>query len=300
MAPLDELTGVGHIMITPFTPDEAIDETGLRSVADFAIVAGVDAVIPLGIMGEAHRLTDDERDQVTSIVVEQAAGRIPVIAGCSAESTVAALSRMSRAADLGADAAMVAPPRAVAGSPGLQLKYYGDLSERGALPIIVQDEPVTTGVTMTAATLGRIATAERAVAIKVEQVPSPTKISQILQANPDARCFGGLGGLYLTEELGRGAVGVMTGFALPHVLAQICREYAARDTAAARATFFHNLPLIRYEAQLGVGGVAIRKQLFVERGVIDHDTVRGPVGSPDPHMVGELRELIAELVDARA
>jgi 4-hydroxy-tetrahydrodipicolinate synthase len=288
------LTGVGHIMVTPFHPDESIDLSGLRRTVDFVRESGACAIVVLGIMGEAHRLGDAERETVIATAAEQAGGRVPVIAGCTAESTFTTIERVIAAAALGAAAAMVAPPRA-AQAPALQVEHYRRVGAAVPIPLVVQDEPVTTGVTMTAATIGEILRLPGAACVKVEQAPSPTKVSQILEANPDARCYGGLGGLYLVEELDRGAVGIMTGFAMPEVLVRICDLYAAGDREQAVAIFFQYLPLIRYEAQLGVGGVAIRKQLLVERGVIEHATVRGPVAAPDPRAIGELRALLAML-----
>ena len=137
-------------------------------------------------------------------------------------------------------------------------------------------------------------------AVKVEQSPSPTKISGILEAAPRAACYGGLGGLYLLEELDRGAVGVMTGFAFPEVLVDIHRRYAAGDADGAWAVFHHWMPLIRYEAQLGVGGVGIRKQLLRERGVIASSTVRRPVAPGDPRSMSELRNLVTRLSSTNA
>jgi 4-hydroxy-tetrahydrodipicolinate synthase len=288
------LSGVGHIMVTPFLPDESLDLDGLRRTVDFVCDSGVSAIIVLGIMGEAHRLSDAEREAVITTAVQQARERVPIIAGCTAESTFATIDRIKAAASLGADAVMVAAPRAAA-TPPLQLGHYRRVCADTPVPVVIQDEPITTGVTMTAATLGEILKDPGAASVKVEQAPSPTKISQIREESPDARCFGGLGGLYLLEELDRGAVGIMTGFAMPEVLARICTAYAAGDRDQAMAIFFRHLPLIRYEAQLGVGGVAIRKQLLAERGVIEHATVRGPVGAPDPRAIGELRALLALL-----
>lgn len=281
-------------MITPFMPDQKIDEEGLKSVVEFACTSGASSLIPLGIMGEAHRLSDRERDRVTKIVVESAAGKVPVIVGCSAESTIATIDRVKSATDLGADAVMVASPRA-ATTPKLQIEHFESVCDTGEIPVVLQDEPVTTGVRMTSQTIASISAHDNLSAIKVEESPSPTKISGILECAPSARCFGGLGGLYLIEELNRGAVGVMTGFALPQVLANICELYDGGNVADARREFYKFLPLIRYEAQLGVGGVAIRKQLLVERGIVSHAVVRGPSPDPDPKSIGELRTLLEEI-----
>lgn len=285
--------GVLNIMVTPFTADENVDVESLRAVTRWAVDAGVDGLVPLGIMGESHKLSDRERDLVLATVVE-AAGGVPVVAGCTAESTMVAMERSRRAAELGATAVMVAPPRA-ATTPAMQLEHYAGLASERILPVVVQDEPVTTGVVMTSATIGQMCAMDGIAAVKVEQSPSPTKVSGILDAAPNAICYGGLGGLYILEELDRGAVGVMTGFAFPEVLVGIHRRYVAGDVNGAWEIFHHWMPLIRYEAQLGVGGVSLRKQLLTERGVIASPTARRPVSPGDPRSLGELRNMVSRL-----
>ncbi len=287
--------GLLNIMVTPFTTSEEVDVESLRAVTRWAVEAGVSGLVPLGIMGEAHKLSDRERDLVLETVVDEA-GAVPVVAGCTAESTVVAAERARRAAELGAAAVMIAPPRG-ATTPALQREHYAGVAGVG-IPVVVQDEPVTTGVVMTSSTIGELCELDGIAAVKVEHSPSPTKISGILEAAPQAACYGGLGGLYLLEELDRGAVGVMTGFAFPEVLVDIHRRYAAGDTDGAWAVFHHWMPLIRYEAQLGVGGVSIRKQLLTERGVIADPTARRPVAPGDARSLSELRNLVSRLSSA--
>jgi 4-hydroxy-tetrahydrodipicolinate synthase len=286
-------SGVGNIMVTPFNEDESLDLEAVGTVTRWAVDAGVDILVPLGIMGEAHKLTDDERDRVLAAVVD-AAGDTPVVAGCTAESTSATTTRLLRAAELGASAVMVAPPRS-AGSPDLQRRHYEKVADASPVPVVIQDEPVTTGVRMAAATIGELSGHDRIAAVKVEEVPSPTKISAIRSADPSLPCFGGLGGLYFLEELDRGAAGIMTGFGFPEVLVAIHHAYASGDRPEAQRIFWHALPLIRYEAQLGVGGVSIRKQLLAERGVIRNATARQPVATGDPEVLREVRSIIAAL-----
>ncbi|WP_236794832.1 dihydrodipicolinate synthase family protein, partial [Amycolatopsis sp. GM8] len=285
--------GLLNIMVTPFTPGEEVDVESLRTLTRWTVDAGVAGLVPLGIMGEAHKLSDRERDVVLGTVVD-VAGDVPVVAGCTAESTVVAIERTRRAAEIGATAVMIAPPRA-ATTPTLQLAHYIAVADAGLLPIVIQDEPVTTGVTMTSATIGELCSVDGIAAVKVEQIPSPTKVSGILDAAPTASCYGGLGGLYLLEELDRGAVGIMTGFGYPEVLVDIHRRYAAGDVEGAWRVFHHWMPLIRYEAQLGVGGVALRKQLLAERGAIAGPTTRRPAAAGDERSLGELREMVSRL-----
>jgi 4-hydroxy-tetrahydrodipicolinate synthase len=130
---MHSLTGLGYIMVTPFTPDENLDEAGLRRVVDFATEAGASALVTLGIMGEAHRLTDEERDRVAGIVIDQAAGRVPVVVGCTAQSTAATTTYCHRALGQGADAAMVAPPRSRPPQPS-RSATTGEWPSRSASP----------------------------------------------------------------------------------------------------------------------------------------------------------------------
>ena len=112
--------------------------------------------------------------------------------------------------------------------------------------------------------------------IKMEEPPVGPKISRILSlAEGATKVFGGLGGVYFLEELQRGAVGTMTGFAFPEILVRIYQHFAAGDVAAAAATFDRYCPLIRYEFQPKLG-LALRKYTYQKRGVIASDFVRAP------------------------
>ncbi|MDQ3286222.1 MAG: dihydrodipicolinate synthase family protein, partial [Actinomycetota bacterium] len=100
------------------------------------------------------------------------------------------------------------------------------------------------------------------------------------------------GGLFLPEELSRGADGAMTGFAYPEILVRTYELFSGGREREAREYFFRYLPLIRFEAQLGVGGVGIRKEVFRMRGAISSSHVRFPAPSLDDETLRELRELV--------
>ncbi len=287
--------GVCSIMLTPFLPDESVDEASLKTMVEDLIAGGVGGLTALGIMGEAHRLLDSERTAVIRTTVSTAAGRVPVVVGCTSESTFAAVARVREAAELGATAVMIAPSRGMQ-SPVALLRHYRAIAETAAalgVTTVIQDEPVTTGVTLSAATLAQLVALPGVDHIKVEQAPSATKIADVLALAPHARCFGGLGGQYVYEELSAGAAGVMTGYGFPAHLVEVTDAYRAGEIDGARRAFFHYLPLIRFEAQLGIGGVAIRKQIMVERGVIAHATVRHPGAGVDATTLAQLRDLLA-------
>jgi len=293
-----ELDGVAHIALTPFDQGEQIDFAGITSIVEAAVEAGCTAVVPLGIMGEAHKLLDSERDSVLKAYVDAAGDRMHVIAGVTSESTAVATARTAAAAAAGASAVMIAPPRNSAVGPGL-LEHYRQVAMASDIPVVVQDEPVTTNVVMPGAFFGELAQIDGVFAVKVEEAPSPPKVSAVLENAPDLLCFGGLGGVSIYEELNRGAVGIMTGFAFPEILAKICTLFHSGDRDGARSVFHQYLPIIRFEAQLGVGGVSIRKQLFFERGIIGAPVVRTPTKAVDKQTIVELNELV-DLLDLRA
>src|SRR5437870_6683593 len=106
-------SGVFHIMATPFTDGGDLDTAGMPRLVESALATGVTGITILGIAGEAHRLTDEERRRVVEAVVKNVAGRVPVVVGVGAPGThlAAAFARMAR--EHGADAVMVAPPNGV-------------------------------------------------------------------------------------------------------------------------------------------------------------------------------------------
>ena len=290
------LRGVCTIALTPFTDEGEVDFVGIDALADHYLDAGVDGLVVLGIMGEAHKLTDAERSAVVERYVAATNGRVPVVVGCSAPATRVVTERAREAERLGAAAVMVAPPNNVK-NLDLVLGHYRAVAEEGSPPVVVQDEPVNTGVVMPADFLARVMNeVENCRYVKLEEAPTTVKISALMQRveDPDKRAgvFGGLGGMYLYEELARGAAGVMTGFAYQEILAEVYGLFAAEKGDAAREYFFRYLPLIRFEAQLGVGGVGIRKEVFKMRGIIGSSHVRSPAPPLDARTLRELEDLV--------
>ena len=271
--------------------------TGLPRLVERALETGIAGFTVLGIAGEAHRLTDDERRQVIETVVKEARGRVPVAVGASASGThlAAALARMAR--DSGAQALMLAPPNGVRNLDAV-LAYYHAVADATPLPIVLQDEPVTTGVLMPPDFIGRlVAEIPRIQAVKLEEAPTLPKITR-LRARFERRVaiFGGLGGCYFFEELSRGADGAMTGFPYPEALRAIRDEFVAGRRDTARALFYRWLPLIRFESQPGSTpgtSIGIRKEILRRRGWIDSAFVRPPAASLDAETLAELTEILA-------
>jgi 4-hydroxy-tetrahydrodipicolinate synthase len=290
------LHGVCTIALTPFTGEGDLDEESIDSLAGFYLNSGVHGVTILGIMGEAHKLSDVERQAVTERYISAIGGRVPVVAGCSAVATRIVVERARAAEEAGAAAVMVAPPNNQR-SLDLVFEHYRRVAEAVSVPVVVQDEPVNTGVVMPAPFLARLVDEiEGCRHVKLEEAPTTIKISALLNyAKTEVGVFGGLGGMYFYEELARGAAGIMTGFAYPHVLVETYRRFVEGEKREAQEYFFRYLPLIRFEAQLGVGGVAIRKEILKLRGVISSSHVRFPAPALDEETLRELEDLVEVL-----
>ena len=289
--------GVYTIALTPFTEEGDLDEDSIGSLCEFYVDAGVHGLTILGIMGEAHKLSDAERRMVMELYVSAVGGRIPVVVGCSAVATKVVVERAREAEEAGAVAVMVAPPNNQR-NLDLVFEHYRRVAQAVSVPVVVQDEPVNTGVVMPAPFIARLVNQIGGCRyVKLEEAPTTIKISSLLERTETevVGVFGGLGGMYLYEELARGAIGTMTGFAYPHILVETYRLFVEGERRKAQEYFFHYLPLIRFEAQLGVGGVGIRKEILKLRGVIASSHVRFPAPPLDEETLTELEDLLGVL-----
>jgi 4-hydroxy-tetrahydrodipicolinate synthase len=291
---MTDIQGVLPITLTPFTDDGAVDEGSIDTLVEDYVGAGAHGLTILGIMGEAAKLLDEERETVLRRYLAAVDGRVPVVVGVSARATRMSLEYARRAEDAGAAAIMLAPPDNTK-NLDLVFEYFRQVADAVSVPVVVQDEPVNTGVTMPAPFLVRLLDGiEGCRYLKLEETPTLPKITAVREKTTSpVGIFGGLGGLYLYEEMLRGADGIMTGFGFPQVLVGTYERFVAGDRAGAQEFFFRYLPLIRYEAQLGVGGVTIRKQVFARRGSIRSPHARFPAPPVDELTLAELDDLIA-------
>ena len=285
--------GVYNIMATPFDESGELDPPSLGDLVEFQLARGVTGLTILGNLGEVRYLTDAERQQIVELTMTQVRGRVPVIVGMGFSGAHATISHARRAEAAGAAGLMVAPPVGARGQDVI-VDHYSRVGEATALPIVVYDEPLSSGVVMPPGTLARIVEAvPTASVIKLEDPPTPVKLTHIRKLlGGRAQIFGGLGGAFFLEELTRGADGTMTGFAFSEILVAIYRQSAAGHATQARAIFERYLPLIRYEAQPGIG-LALRKELLRRRGAIRTSVLRPPAQPLDPETLAELDGTLA-------
>ena len=275
--------GVYLIAITPFTDSGALDLASTDRMVDFCMDCGVTGLTVLGIMGEASKLTAEESCVFVKQVLTRVAGRVPVVVGASAPGFAPMRELTESVMTMGAAGVMVAPPSTLRSDDQI-VAYFDMVNETLGpdVPWVLQDHPVSTGVQMSSAVILRILqNSPRCVMLKHEDCPGLAKLSAIRAADArgDVRrvsiLTGNGGGLFLPEELSRGADGAMTGFAYPEMMVEVCRSHAAGKIEKAHDIFDAYLPLARYEQQAGIG-LAVRKHLFAQRGVIACAAIRKP------------------------
>ena len=276
-------TGVYLITVTPFTDSGALDLASTDRMVDFCLESGVTGLTVLGIMGEATKLTAEESRAFVKQVLARVAGRVPVVVGASAPGFAPMRELTETVMAMGAAGVMVAPPSTMRTDDQI-VAYFDMVNETLGkdVPWVLQDHPVSTGVQMSTAVILRILkSSPTCVMLKHEDCPGLAKLSAVRAASERgdlARISiltGNGGGLFLPEELTRGADGAMTGFAWPEMMVDVCRAHAAGDIEKAHDIFDAYLPLARYEQQAGIG-LAVRKHILAERGVIASAAIRKP------------------------
>lgn len=278
---------------TPFESNGDVDTNSFARLVTAARDANCTGVVTLGVMGEAHRLTDAERSPIIDAVVEAAGEDLTVTVGVSAESGRALAARVKDAQSAGATAVMVAPAKMAKPNPLATYAYYSAAQDATEVPIVVQDLPEQTGVHLDPAFIGKLHNElPDAKYLKLEDPPTPQKITRVIEATGGTMgIFGGLGGAFLFEELQRGAIGTMTGFAYPEVLVAIHKYIADGDVERARGIFYKWIPLIRYENSAGIS-LAIRKEIMKRRGFVITADVRPPSPPIDDSTRAELDDLM--------
>jgi 4-hydroxy-tetrahydrodipicolinate synthase len=290
---MSDLRGTWYISPTPFTEAGAVDPDSMANVMSAAAAWGVDGVTILGVMGEVADLTASERAAVLAAASQGAAGIVPFAVGCSAPSAAVVTDNIVQAVDAGAAAVMVSAPPLLKDTDQIAA-FYSAATAGCPVPVIVQDEPAATGVTMPVSALIAALDAAGSTVVKLEDPPTPPKITRLLSQRPDLTVFGGLGGVSAYSEMLRGAAGTMTGFAYPEILRAIRLAFEAGDRAAAATINDRFLPYLVFEGQQRVG-LGIRKEVLRRRGVIADGRTRALNPYPDAATLAELDDVLARV-----
>lgn len=275
----ESANGIYVIAVTPFLPDGAVDMESTDRMVDFYLEAGATGLTVLGIMGEAPKLTVAESTSFVQRIVARVAGRVPVIVGVSAPGFAQMEGLTNSVMDVGAAGVMVAPPGHLRTDDQIVTYYHQVVEFIGETPFVVQDFPLVTGVQMSIPVISRIVRdLPSCVCLKHEDWPGLEKIGTLRKEGTLDRRISilcGNGGVFLPEEMARGADGAMTGFAYPEMMVSVVRNHREGNLDRGRDLFDAYLPLARFEQQPGLG-LAIRKHVLTKRGVIAHATQRRP------------------------
>jgi 4-hydroxy-tetrahydrodipicolinate synthase len=296
---LDETTsGVFVIAPTPFRDNGALALGDIPNMVDFFLAREVQGLTILGMMGEAAKLTEQEAAQVTRAVLSATGGRVPVIVGVPAASFAAMQSLAATAMDAGAAGVMVAPAPSLRSDEAI-LRHFATVADvLGDAPLVLQDYPQSTGVQLAPAMIRRIVEAiPSCVMLKHEDWPGLDKLGWLRAASTQEgmrriSILTGNGGLFLPDELRRGADGAMTGFAFPEMMRDVIRAHREGHPQRAADVFDAYLPLVRYEQQPGVG-LAVRKHILAQRGAISSSAQRRPSARLGPRDLEDIAFLLA-------
>ncbi|NKI93742.1 dihydrodipicolinate synthase family protein [Rhizobacter sp. SG703] len=271
--------GVFPVVPTTFTDSGELDLASQKRCVDFMIDAGSTGLCILANFSEQFVIADAERELLTKTILEHVAGRVPVIVTTTHFSTRLCIERSLRAQQLGAAMVMAMPPyhgATLRVPEGQSIEFFSRLSEALAIPIMVQDAPVS-GTTLSAATLARLARETANVRyFKIEVPQAAAKLRDLIALGGDAieGPWDGEEAITLLADLDAGATGAMTGGGFPDGIRQIVDAFAAGDREAAVAAYAKWLPLINFENRQG--GFLSAKALMKEGGVIACDAPRHP------------------------
>jgi 4-hydroxy-tetrahydrodipicolinate synthase len=240
------LKGCGTALVTPFNANGSVDEGALRALVDWQIDEGIHFLVPCGSTGEAATMTLDEHRRVVAITIEQAKGRVPVVAGAGSNDTKKAIALSEMMRDAGATHLLHTSPMYNKPPQRGIVAHYRAIAEAVDLPIVVYNVPGRTGSNIEAKTTLELAKIPGIAAVK-EASGHLSQIADIIHGRPAG--FSVLSG---DDELtlpvmalgGNGIVSVISN-ATPRLMSQLCEKMAAGDLEGAREIHFRLLSWMR-------------------------------------------------------
>ena len=285
-------TGCGTALVTPFTRDGAVDEAGVRRLAKRQIDAGIHFLVPVGTTGESPTLSQDERVRIVELVVEEAAGRVPVLAGAGGYDTREVIETGRRMKAAGAAGLLSVTPYYNKPTQEGLFQHYSAIAGEVGLPVIVYNVPGRTGVNVEVATLVRLSGVQNIVGVK-EASGNVSQMCEVCRAVPES--FIVLSGddaltLPLMAVGGHGLISVSANEA-PAAMARMVELAEANDFAAARRIHARLMPLL--SANFVESNPIPVKAAMAAMGLLE-EVYRLPMVPPKP----ESRRRIAEALAA--
>ncbi len=264
--------GVYAVMVTPFKADESVDEEAVREHTNWLIEQGVHGVIATGSTGEAASLSEEERKRVVELTLEEARHRVPVLVGSGANSTQDTIMYSRHAQEAGADGLMVIHPYYCMPNERELFEHYRLLARSVRIPIMIYNNPVTSGVDMKPELLARLAEFENIQYIK-DATDDIKRVGQVKRLCGDRISFFVGCDNIMFECWLMGAEGWVSGMAnvLPRQCVKLWDLTAERQIDKARDLYYRMLPL---------GDMLDSEGLFIQYLKAGSELLGRPLGKP--------------------
>jgi 4-hydroxy-tetrahydrodipicolinate synthase len=291
--------GTFTALVTPFTATGELDRDTLRKLVDRQIEAGITGLVPVGTTGESPTLTNAEHHEVIRVVVEQAAGRVPVIAGCGSNNTVEALEHTRFAKEAGAEASLhVAGYYNKPSATGF-LRHFQLLADSVDLPLIVYNIPGRVGKNIDNRTMLALAEHPNIVGVKEASGDISQMMDLIRRRPPDFTVLSGDDEVTLPlMALGGNGVISVTSNLLPEAMVALVNRMLAGDTAAARAEHYKLLPVISALMGLDTNPIPVKAAMHLA-GLVE-ERYRLPMTPLGASAKAELQRVLADYHDLEA
>ena len=286
-------TGIGTALVTPFRKDGSIDESAVRRLVRRQIDAGIHFLSPCGTTGEAPTLSDAEKVRVCQLVVEEAAGRVPVLAGAGGYNTREVVELARALEHVGVDGLLSVTPYYNRPTPEGLFQHYRAIAAAVSLPIVLYNVPGRTGVNLDVRTVVRLSALPNIVGVK-EASGNLVQMSEIVAAAPpDFFLLGGDDPLAVAVMAigGKGLISVASNV-VPAEMVQVIELAEKGDVAAARRLHGWLLPLL--QVNFCEANPIPVKAAMAAMGLID-EVYRLPLVSPSPAARDTIMNVLQEL-----
>jgi 4-hydroxy-tetrahydrodipicolinate synthase len=242
-----QLRGCGTALVTPFSQDGAVDESALRNLVNWQVESGIDFLVPCGTTGETPTLSHDEWLRVIDLTIEVVAGRVPIVAGATSNSTQEAVAKAKEVATRpGVNAILTASPYYNKPTQEGQYRHFRAIAEAVDKPIILYNVPGRTSANLEPATLARLTEVPNIAGVK-EASGNMTQIAEVLNVVPETFLVLSGDDAVTLPVIALGGVGVISVVSneIPREMSEMTRAALNNDWPAARALQRKYLPLMQ-------------------------------------------------------
>ncbi|MGV9295028.1 dihydrodipicolinate synthase family protein [Amycolatopsis sp. NPDC003676] len=292
------IRGVSPVLEVPFTDDGEIDVSGFRRVVRHVLGTGVGSVMFPGFASEFYKLTEDERQTLTQVLLTETALRPDVLAIVAVQdhATRLAVKRATEAVDAGADLINLLPPHYLQPSRKALVKHIREVLDAvDPTPVVVQYAPAETGTRLDADVLRTIAAKHANLRlVKVESSPPGPLIAELAAGDPPIPAVEGYAGVQLPDAIRRGAVGTQPGCSFTEIYVEIWRRFESGDDAGGDELHRRLLPYISYWMLDTERIIATEKLISVRRGLFASPYCRAPAHRLDAEDIRMIDRFLAE------